>query len=289
MSDHESWLKDFETFKEDIPWLDAEELVATWNDLKARQKKLDQELDDYINQERYQAEQKGIEILISLEGQLDNYWKALEEVTEEIPVTEDAMRQQQHLLELLRKGAKGLLSRLGEQAMAPDTQKKIKQLHLLLNSSTKEDIAQKVYWDHYYKDQDSPIDPEDWQFEPIDLGDNLIPARYEYILKLYNRTLPVPSVIFKRDPCLVWCGAKDDDGYSKHNPPDAIKGSSLVHRYIYKSVFGTHTEDEKAEVNATIDHACGVIDCINLRHLRLLDRATNKAYGDPRELPHNKT
>ena len=25
-----------------------------------------------------------------------------------------------------------------------------------------------------------------------------------------------------------------------------------------------------------------------LRHLRLLDRATNKAYGDPRELPHNK-
>ena len=252
MSDHESWLKDFETFKEDIPWLDAEELVATWNDLKARQKKLDQELDDYINQERYQAEQKGIEILISLEGQLDNYWKALEEV-------------------------------------APDTQKKIKQLHLLLNSSTKEDIAQKVYWDHYYKDQDSPIDPDDWQFEPIDLGDNLIPARYEYILKLYNRTLPVPSVIFKRDPCLVWCGAKDDDGYSKHNPPDAIKGSSLVHRYIYKSVFGTHTEDEKAEVNATIDHACGVIDCINLRHLRLLDRATNKAYGDPRELPHNKT
>ena len=283
MSEHEGWVKDFETFKEDIPFLDEQELVETWTDLKSRQQNLDQQMDEYINQEKYAAEQRGIEILISLEGKIDNYWMALEKVSEESPDTDEGIRQRQALLVLLRKGAKGLMGRIGAQATNPDTQQKINQLHLLLNSSTKEDISQKVYWDHYYKDQDSPVDPEDWKFQPIDLGDNLIPARCEYIRKLYNRTIPVPSVIFKRDPCLVWCGAKDEDGYSKHNPPDAIKGSSLVHRYIFKSVYGTHTEDEKEEVNATIDHACSVIDCINLRHLRLLDRATNKAYGDHRE------
>ena len=35
---------------------------------------------------------------------------------------------------------------------------------------------------------------------------------------------------------------------------------------------------------AEIDHACGLRSCINLRHLRLLDKENNKRFGDPRKL-----
>ena len=142
-------------------------------------------------------------------------------------------------------------------------------------------MKDQVYWDEWYKKEDTPIGPEEWSFRPIELKDGLSEQEMDYIQKLYDSTVPVPSIIFKRDPCLVWTKAQNPKGYGKHNPPKALKGSTLVHRWLWERGVGELGE-------ATIDHACGKTSCINLRHLRPLDRELNRKYGDHRNLDINQ-
>ena len=122
-----------------------------------------------------------------------------------------------------------------------------------------------------------------------------IPVRYDipkdllaHIQKLYDRTVSVLSRIFPTDPCLSWYGATDDDGYSRSKCHPKYHGSELVHRYVWECCYGTPQEYLNKTTNelklAEIDHACGLRSCINLRHLRLLDKESNKRFGDPRKL-----
>ena len=143
-------------------------------------------------------------------------------------------------------------------------------------------LKDQVYWEEWFKNEDTPISPDDWSFQPIELREDLSEEQIRYVQSLYNHTIPVPSMIFKRDPCLQWVRAKDRKGYAKHNPPSALPGSSLVHRYVYAMVYGQLKDTD------TIDHACGNPSCINPRHLRLLDRETNMKYGDHRKLDINQ-
>ena len=143
-------------------------------------------------------------------------------------------------------------------------------------------LQDQVYWQEWYKNEDTPIGPNEWSFQPIELRDDLSEEEIRYVQSLYDHTIPVPSLIFKRDPCLVWVRAKDRKGYAKHNPSVAMPGSTLVHRYVFQMAIGEI--DEKA----TIDHACGETSCINVRHLRLLDRESNRKYGDHRQLDINQ-
>ena len=89
--------------------------------------------------------------------------------------------------------------------------------------------------------------------------------------------VPVPSAIYPEDMCLVWVRALDDDGYARHRIPKDLSGSALVHRFIYQNF----VEDPQ---DLTIDHGCGVKNCINLRHLRLLPHDINMDLGDHRKL-----
>ena len=147
-----------------------------------------------------------------------------------------------------------------------------------------EALIDRIHWENWYEVQDRWISADEWKFQPIELKDGLSDHVINYIKSLYDNALPVPSIIFKRDPCLVWTKAKNEKGYAKHNPPKSAPGSTLVHRYIFEAA-----NYELGE--ATVDHACGKTDCINLRHLRALDRVLNRKYGDHRELDvnqHNK-
>lgn len=143
-------------------------------------------------------------------------------------------------------------------------------------------LKDQVYWEQWFRNEDTPISPKEWSFQPIELRDDLSEQQIQYVQSLYDHTIPVPSTIFKRDPCLQWVRAKDRKGYAKHNPPKDLSGSSLVHRYVYQMVYGQLKDTD------TIDHACGNSSCINPRHLRLLDRETNMKYGDHRKLDINQ-
>jgi hypothetical protein len=117
-------------------------------------------------------------------------------------------------------------------------------------------------------------------FLPIPIRHDIPKDLLAHIQKLYNRTVPVLSRIFPTDPCLSWYGATDDDGYAKAKPHPKYKGSTRVHRYIWQSCYGDPID--------TIDHACGLKSCINLRHLRELDLDHNRKFGDPRKLNTEK-
>jgi hypothetical protein len=118
------------------------------------------------------------------------------------------------------------------------------------------------------------------QFSPIPVRHDIPKDLLAHIQKLYDRTVPVLSRIFPTDPCLSWYGATDDDGYAKAKPHPTYKGSTRVHRYIWQSCYGDPID--------TIDHACGLKSCINLRHLRELDLDHNRKFGDPRKLNTEK-
>ena len=100
---------------------------------------------------------------------------------------------------------------------------------------------------------------------------------FSYIQKLFSRAVPVPSIIYPNDQCLVWVRALDKDGYSRHRVPKGLKGSDLVHRFIYQNLF----EDPQ---DLTIDHACGKKSCINPRHMRVLPLKMNRELGYHRNL-----
>ena len=114
------------------------------------------------------------------------------------------------------------------------------------------------------------------KFYPIPVRHDIPKDLLSHIQKLYDRTVPVLSRIFPSDPCLMFYGSLDEDGYAKAKPHPKYKGSTRVHRYVWQSCYGDPID--------TIDHACGLKSCINLRHLRELDLDHNRKFGDPRKL-----
>lgn len=270
-----NWKPEFEEFKKTWPMPEGtseQEYLEAFADYLQRPS-IEDQITDYI-------EQDAISQLQSIELTLEHCFGGLEILekykSEEADKDSEEYKMVVKLQKAINKKARDTISGLSTEALTSNRFEKVKGLQSLIKGSNKDDLTDRMFWDYYYKQEDKELDPSEYKFQPIDLGDQLSKAQVEYIQGLYARTVPVPSEIFPRDPCLVWCGAKDVDGYSKHKPPKDFKGSTLVHRFIYQAIHGELGD-------ATIDHACGKVDCINPRHLRLLDRATNKAYGDPRK------
>ena len=69
-------------------------------------------------------------------------------------------------------------------------------------------------------------------------------------------------------------------GMPKLNLTQTIKAVPEFIDMSWQSCYG--------ETLATIDHACGLKSCINLRHLRELDLDHNRKFGDPRKLNTEK-
>ena len=267
------WRLEFEEFQKTLPAGITEEDALDAFAMHLESPNAQDQLLHYV-------EQDAISQLKSIEEKLDHCYSGLQRIEQFKSGEADKTTEEYKLIERVQKAinklARDTINELSTEALTANRFKKVQGLQSLLKGSNQDDLINKMFWDYWYKKEDEELDPSEYKFQPIDLGDKLSLAAVKYIQNLYTRTVPVPSTIFPRDPCLVWCGAKDTDGYSKHKPPKDFKGSTLVHRFIYQAVHGELGE-------ATIDHACSKVDCINLRHLRLLDRATNKAYGDPRK------
>jgi hypothetical protein len=74
-----------------------------------------------------------------------------------------------------------------------------------------------------------------------------------------------------RDDCNVWEGPKDKDGYGLVFSR-AIRNkykTNIAHRVLYMQAFGPIPK------GLVIDHICGNKSCVNVCHLRVVDRATN--------------
>lgn len=116
------------------------------------------------------------------------------------------------------------------------------------------------------------------QINPLPVRNDMEPDLLNYLQSLLERTYPKLSVVFTQDPCWIWWGALDRDGYPRKTHPSHIKGSALVYRFLWCSLYGNPGE------NLQVDHACGVRSCINPNHLRLLPPRLNREYGDHRKL-----
>ena len=75
-------------------------------------------------------------------------------------------------------------------------------------------------------------------FYPIPVRHDIPKDLLAHIQKLYDRTVPVLSRIFPNDPCLMFYGSLDEDGYAKAKPHPKYKGSTRVHRYVWQSCYG---------------------------------------------------
>ena len=106
-----------------------------------------------------------------------------------------------------------------------------------------------------------------------------------YLQKLYDSSLPcaAPDIpgLYGTEYCRVWMKAKSKKGYAAHKVPPKlarISKTTYVHRFIYECVNGPLDKEQ------TIDHICGRKECINLSHLRIMDRNLNADLGDHRKL-----
>ena len=102
-----------------------------------------------------------------------------------------------------------------------------------------------------------------------------------YLQKLYDDSVPcvAPDIpdLYAQGYCRVWTKAKNKKGYAAHNVPPKLASTSkttYVHRFVYECVNGALNKEQ------TIDHICGRKDCINLSHLRIMDRNLNADLGD---------
>jgi len=114
----------------------------------------------------------------------------------------------------------------------------------------------------------------------------LSPEQLKYIQHLYDLTIPCISARYPDDYCRVWLRSKKGDGYAAHRVPKHLQKhskSTLVHKFLWEMFYGKIGKSSMG-AELTIEHRCGRIDCINLRHLSLLPRDLNKDLGDPRKL-----
>ena len=134
------------------------------------------------------------------------------------------------------------------------------------------------------------------KFPSLPIPDDTPEYAYERLHKLFERTIRVLSVNVPHNPCWVYTGSRDEDGYARHNPKKLTvpeegyrSDSSLIHSYVYQYLFmpsGLPRFTSDGVTPWEIDHKCGRgrSGCINPTHLQLLDRPTNQALGNHDDL-----
>jgi hypothetical protein len=107
-----------------------------------------------------------------------------------------------------------------------------------------------------------------------------LPIRLQsFILDKFKKTMAGRTYMFPHDPCMVYLGAIDEDGYARIRVPKCAtvaKPSEILSRFMYQHL----VEEIGADLEA--HHDCGNPGCINIRHLKAISHELNVAIGDPR-------
>ena len=99
-----------------------------------------------------------------------------------------------------------------------------------------------------------------------------------YLRGIYKSTTTSRTYVFPYDPCMIWLGAVDEDGYGRIRVPGcatADKPSVILSRFVYQHLV------EDIDPDLEIHHKCGEPSCINIRHLAPVTPTRNKEIGDP--------
>ena len=107
-----------------------------------------------------------------------------------------------------------------------------------------------------------------------------LPLRLQnFILNKYKYTVIGRTYLFPTDPCMIWLGAVDEDGYARHRVPQCAtvsEPSQILSRFMYQHLV------EEIGADLEVHHECGNSGCINIRHLKAISHDLNIAIGDPR-------
>jgi len=115
-------------------------------------------------------------------------------------------------------------------------------------------------------------------------------AIVDFIKDRLDFTAPKLSAIYPDNPCQIWLGGKDADGYARHSVPQNLQryggNSALLHRYIYTwLVHGGKIPLKDSNGNKLeVHHQCGNRACCNVEHLILITAEQNKSLGNPQNL-----
>ena len=115
-------------------------------------------------------------------------------------------------------------------------------------------------------------------------------AVLDYIKDRLDYTVPKLASIYPDNPCMIWLGAKDKDGYARHSVPNNLKRyggtSAVLHRYIYAWLMhgGSLPVRDNDGNRIEVHHKCGNRGCVNPHHLMLLSADQNKKLGNPQKL-----
>ena len=136
----------------------------------------------------------------------------------------------------------------------------------------------------------NPVKVADLQLHNIDVHENCPPTVINYIQKRVEWTIPVLNRQLPNSPCWKYLGAKDKDGYARHNPKsnrlpvDAQNCSHLLYRFIFRWLYMPEGIPEKSSdgERLEVDHICGrgTSSCIHPMHLQLLPRNLNQELGN---------
>ena len=107
-----------------------------------------------------------------------------------------------------------------------------------------------------------------------------LPLRLQnFILNKFENTFPGTTYLFPTDPCMIYLGFVDEDGYARINVPKCAtvsEPSQILSRFMYQHL----VEDIGPDLEC--HHLCGQPSCINIRHLKAISHELNVAIGDPR-------
>ena len=111
------------------------------------------------------------------------------------------------------------------------------------------------------------------------IPDNLPIRLQSFILDKFKKTMAGRTYMFSNDPCMIWLGAVDEDGYARIRVPKCAtvsQPSEILSRFMYQHLV------EEIGPDLEVHHLCGQPSCINTRHLSAISHELNISIGDPR-------
>ena len=123
------------------------------------------------------------------------------------------------------------------------------------------------------------MDCFDYDFLPTvpHIPDHLPIRLQSFILDKFKKTMAGRTYMFPHDPCMIYLGAIDEDGYARIRVPKCAivaKPSEILSRFMYQHLV------EEIDPELEVHHLCGQSSCINIRHLTAISHEQNVAIGD---------
>ena len=97
----------------------------------------------------------------------------LEQIEDELTTIND---EESHRARELREKKKQIdmslqvyILEMKKEALSSNRFEIVNGVHGLLSGSNKDNLTHKMFWDYHYQNEDQPIDPSEYKFQPIDL------------------------------------------------------------------------------------------------------------------------